>query len=138
MKNLFIILIVCLLSTVGLAGDLASSFKEAVALAATQDQDKDRATRIYGKIDLPDYYQEKYSPVFQSCLKSTEHADFSPFSFVAAIGADGHVLRLYIDHETNVSACARPALEKGEFPRPPFAPYYMHVSMTFSKQTNPE
>ena len=113
-----------------MAGDLASSFKQAVALAEAQD--KDRATRIYADIDLRDYYQHKYSPVFVSCLKS-DHADTSPFSFVAAIGADGRVLRLYIDHETNIFACVRPTLQKGEFPHPPASPYYMHVSMSFSK-----
>lgn len=114
-----------------MAGDLASSFKQAVALAEARD--KDRATRIYADIDLKDYYQHKYSPVFVSCLKSTDHADTSPFSFVAAIGADGGVLRLYTDHETNIFACVRPTLQKDEFPRPPASPYYTHMSMSFSR-----
>lgn len=100
-------------------------------LAATED--KDRATRIYAEVDLKDYYQHKYMPVFQSCLKSTEHPDTSTFSFVVAIGTDGRVLRLYTDHETNVLACVRPTLLKDEFPHPPFAPYYMHMTMNFSK-----
>jgi hypothetical protein len=39
-----------LLTTSSMAGDLASSFKEAAALAGTED--KDRATRIYADIDL--------------------------------------------------------------------------------------
>ena len=43
-----------------------------------------------------------------------------------------HVLRLYVDHETNMFACVKPTLEKDEFPHPPFAPYYMHVTMNFS------
>jgi len=114
-----------------MAGDLATSFKQAVALAAAQD--KDRTTRIYADIDLKDYYQQKYSPVFVSCLKSTDHADTSPFSFVAAIGADGRVLHLYTDRETNIFACVRQTLQKDEFPHPPVSPYYMHVSMSFSK-----
>ena len=114
-----------------MAGDLAGSFKEAVALAKTED--KDRATRIYSEIDLRDYYQQKYMPVFQSCLKSIEHPDPSTFSFVVAIGKDGRVLRLYTDHETNVLACVRPTLLMDEFPHPPFAPYYQHMTMNFSK-----
>jgi hypothetical protein len=125
------ILFISLLTTSGMAGDLASSFKQAVALAEAQD--KDRATRIYADIDLKDYYQQKYSPGFVFCLKSTDHADTSPFSFVAAIGADGRVLRLYTDHETNIFACVRQTLQKDEFPHPPVSPYYMHVSMSFSK-----
>ena len=115
-----------------MAGDLAGSFKQAAALADAQDV-TDRAIRIYAEIDLKDYYQQKYGPVFQSCLKSTEHPDMSTFSFVMAIGADGRVLRLYVDHETNIFACVRPTLQKGEFPHPPFAPYYTHFTMNFSK-----
>jgi hypothetical protein len=131
MKKLYSIALIFFLTTSSMAGDLASSFKGAVALAATED--KDRATRIYAEVDLKDYYQHKYMPVFQSCLKSTEHPDTSTFSFVVAIGTDGRVLRLYTDHETNVLACVRPTLLKDEFPHPPFAPYYMHMTMNFSK-----
>jgi len=131
MKKLYSIALIFLLTTSSMAGDLASSFKEAVALAEAQPED--RAARIYAKVDLNDYYQQKYMPVFQSCFKSTEHPDMSTFSFVAAIGKDGRVLRLYTDHETNMLACVRPTLLKDEFPHPPFAPYYMHMTMNFSK-----
>ena len=79
------------------------------------------------------YYQQKYSPVFQSCLASTDHPDTSAFSFVVAIRADGRVLRLYTDHETNIFACVRQTLQKDEFPHPPVSPYYMRLSMNFSK-----
>ena len=118
-----------LLTTTCLAGNLAGSFKEAAALEEAQP--KDRATRIYANVDLNDYYQKKYIPLFQSCLKSTN--DTLSFSFVVAIGADGHVLRLYTDHESNIFACVRPILQKDAFPHPPFAPYYMHTTMNFSK-----
>ena len=129
MKKLYAIAFISLLTTASMAGDLAGSFKEAVALEDAQP--KDRATRIYAKIDLGEYYQKKYIPVFQSCLKSTD--DTSSLSFVAAIGADGRVLRLYTDHESKMFACVRPTLQKDEFPHPPFAPYYMHMTMNFSK-----
>jgi hypothetical protein len=132
MKRLFTVFFISLLTTSSMAADLATSFKQAVELA-DKKEGNDRATRIYAAIDLNDYYQQKYMPIFQSCLKSTEHADTSPFSFVAAIGADGRVLRLYTDHETNMFACVKPTLQKDEFPHPPSAPYYWHVSMTFSK-----
>lgn len=130
MRKLYAVLFVSLLTTSTMAGDLAGTFKEAVALA---DKHEDRTTRIYSEIDLKDYYQQKYMPIFQSCLKSTEHPDMSSFSFVAALGKDGRVLRLYIDHETNIFVCVRPTLQKDEFPHPPFAPYYMHMTMNFSK-----
>lgn len=131
MKKLYSIVLIFLLTTLSIASDLANSFKEAVALAKTED--KDRATRIYSEIDLRNYYQQKYMPIFQSCLKSTEHPDPATFSFVVAIGTNGRVLRLYSDHETNMLACIRPTLLKDEFPHPPFAPYYMHVTMNFSQ-----
>ena len=131
MKKIFSILFISLLTTSGMASGLARSFKEAAALADAEGND--RATRIYAAIDLNDYFEQKYGPIFESCLKSTDHPDTSPLEFIMAIGADGRVLRLYIDHETNIYTCARQALEKGTFPRPPHAPYYRHVSMRFGK-----
>jgi hypothetical protein len=131
MKRLHSILFILLLTTSSSASDLARSFKEAAALAPAQD--KDRATRIYAQIDLGDYYQQKYSPIFASCLKSTEHPDTSPFSFIVAIGKNGRVLRIYTDHETNIFACARQTLQQDKFPHPPISPYYFHVSMSFSQ-----
>lgn len=129
MKKLYPIVLISLLTTAGRADDLAASFKQAAALAEAQD--KVDAAIVYEHRYLTPYYQKKYSPVFLSCLKSTDHPDASPFSFVAAIGKDGHVLRLYIDHETNIYACVRPMLQQEEFPHPPLSPYYMHISMSF-------
>ena len=131
MKKLFAIVLISVLTTAVRADDLATSFKQAVALA--HEQDKEDAAYAYGHRDLNQYYQKKYSPVFLSCLKATDHPDTSPFSFVAAIGKDGRVLRLYIDHETNIFACVRQTLQQDEFPHPPLSPYYMHVSMSFGK-----
>ncbi|HEV3419377.1 MAG TPA: hypothetical protein VG075_03660 [Candidatus Acidoferrum sp.] len=131
MKKLCAIVLISLLTTAGRADDLASSFKQAAALADAQE--KERAAQAYIHLDLTPYYEKKYSPVFQSCLASTDHPDTSPFSFVAAIGKDGRVLRLYIDHETNIYACVRQTLQKEEFPHPPAAPHYFHISMSFAK-----
>ncbi len=129
MKNLCTIVFISLLATFSRADELASSFKQAAALGDAQE--KERATQAYIHLDLMPYYQKKYSLVFPSCLKSTDHPDTSPFSFVAAIGKDGRVLRLYVDHETNIFACVRQTLQQDEFPHPPVSPHYMHVSMSF-------
>lgn len=131
MKKIYSIVFIFLFTSLSIAGDLASSFKKAAALGDAQE--KERTTQAYIHLDLMPYYQQKYSPVFVSCLKSTAHPDTSPFSFVAAIGTDGRVLRLYTDHETNIFACVRQTLQKDEFPHPPLSPYYLHVSMSFSK-----
>jgi hypothetical protein len=103
MKKLYAIVLISVLATVARGNDLASSFKQAAALAEIEN--KDRAAQIYDAVDFKPYYQQKYSPIFVSCLKSTENVDTSPFSFVVAIGKDGRVLRLYADNETNIYAC---------------------------------
>ena len=129
MKKLYALAFISLLTISSRAGELASSFKEACVLAEAQGEE--RSEQAYIHLDLTPYYKKKYSPVYQSCLRSTEHPDTSPFSFVAAIGKDGRVLRLYIDHETNIFACVRQKLLQDEFPHPPVAPHYFHVSMSF-------
>jgi hypothetical protein len=131
MKKLYAIVFIFLLANSGRAGELASSFEQAAALGDAQE--KERTAQAYIHLDLKPYYQKKYSPVFLSCLASTDHPDTSAFSFVVAIGKDGRVLRLYVDHETNIFACVRQRLQQEEFPHPPLPPYYMHVSMNFSK-----
>jgi hypothetical protein len=131
MKKLYTMVLISLLATSGRAGGIANSFKQAAALGDAQE--KQPAARAYLKLDLMPYYQKKYSPVFQSCLASTDQPDTTPFSFVVAIGKDGRVLRLYIDHETNIFACVRQTLQQDEFPQPPLSPFYMHVSMSFPK-----
>jgi len=129
MKKLYALVFISLLTISGRAAELASSFKEACARAEAQQEQ--RAEQAYIHLDLKPYYEKKYSPVFLSCLKTTDHPDTSPFSFVAAIGKDGRVLRLYVDHETNIFACVRETLQQDEFPHPPVAPHYFHVSMSF-------
>ena len=128
MRKLGAIIFVFLLTVSSRADDLVSSFKEASARAEAQE--KEPPAQAY-KHEVGTYYQRKYAPVFVSCLKSTDHRDTSPFSFIAAIGKDGRVLRLYVDHETNIYTCVRKTLEKEEFPHPTLSPYYFHVSMSF-------
>jgi hypothetical protein len=123
MKKLYALVFISLLTISSRAGEPASSFKEA--------QQEERSEQAYIHLDLTPYCKKKYSPVYQSCLRSTEHPDTSPFSFVAAIGKDGRVLRLYVDRETNIFACVRETLRQDEFPHPPVAPHYFHVSMSF-------
>lgn len=130
MKNLGMITVLFLAATSALANDLAGSFQEAAALADAQE--KAEATRDYfGKILLP-YYARKYAPVLQSCFATVAHPDNSSFSFVAALGADGRVVRLYDNRETNISRCLRDVVKNDSFPAPPLSPYYLHIDMKFS------
>ena len=134
MKGFHSILLILVITALNIAGDLATSFKEASAVA--ESQDKDAAAKAYVKHDLGPYYEKKYSSVIQSCLSSTVHFDRTPFSFIVAIGTDGRVLRLYNDHGTNIFACLKQTLEKDQFPHPPFSPYYWHVEMSFRQKND--
>jgi hypothetical protein len=129
MKKLSTALLIVVMTVSSRAGELPSSFEQAVALEKAQD--KQPAARGYHRDKLMPYYEEKYGPIFQSCLASTHQRDMSPISFVVAIGKDGRVLRVYMDHETKISACVQQTLQRDKFPAPPLAPYYMHVSMSF-------
>lgn len=137
MKQLYTVLFISLLtisvkaSGLGGAGELATSFKQAAALADAENDVE--AAVVYEHRELRPYWIKKYGPVFQSCLATTDHPDKSPFSFVMAIGKDGRVLRLYIDHETNIFTCVRRTLERDEFPHPPLSPDYERFSMSFTK-----
>ena len=55
----------------------------------------------------------------------------TPFSFVAAIGEDGRVIRLWSDRSTNVYQCVRGRLLFDRFPVPPRAPFYLYIHMRF-------
>lgn len=108
-------------------GDLATTYQQAAVLADAQE--KAPATRDYfSQILLPNYAQ-KYGPVLQSCFVSVKQPDNSPFSFVAAIGIDGRVVRLYEDQKTNISQCVIEKVKTDTFPVPPQSPYYLHVDM---------
>jgi hypothetical protein len=118
-----------------LADDLASSFE--VAASRGEAQERAASTRGYfTKILLP-YYGQKYAPVLQSCFTNVPKPDNSRFSFVAAIGADGRVVRVYRDRETNIFQCMRESLEKDIFPKPPVFPYYLHIEMNFADEDAP-
>jgi hypothetical protein len=127
MKKLYTIIFIFLLTTSCIAGDLASTFEQASALAAAQR--KDPAAEAYQKNDGMRYFQQKYVPVFQSCLATTQHRDMTAFVFIAAIAKDGRVLQVYADKETNIFACARKTLEQDKFPEPPVAPFYLRIEI---------
>ncbi len=110
---------------------MADSFKKAAALGDVQE--KAPTTRAYFEHDLLPYYEKTYGPVFQSCFASTNQPDPEAFAFVAAIGGDGRVVRVYTNHETNILACVRKTLEKDAFPKPPVSPYYLHIDMHFAE-----
>jgi len=129
-KSLNFMALSFLLITTAFGDDLAGSFKEAAARGDAQEHAT--ATKEYFTKTLLPYYGQRYASVLQSCFSKIAMPDDSPFSFVAAIGADGRIMRLYQNHETNIFLCLRDTLAKDVFPAPPVSPYYLHIDMTFT------
>jgi hypothetical protein len=129
MKALRIIGTIILAAIPATANDVAGSFREAVVQAEAQETAA--GTRDYFSRVLLPYYGQKYAPVLQSCFARVPQPDGGAFSFVAAIGPDGRVVRFYDDHETNISRCLSEAVKVDVFPTPPQSPYYLHIDMKF-------
>ena len=130
MRSLRIIAVIGLLITSAFAADLANSFQQAAQLADVQE--KAPATHDFSTKTLLLYYSQKYGPVMQSCFARVTQPDAGAFSFVAALGADGRVLRTYENQKTNISQCLLETVKADTFPAPPEAPYYFHVEMKFA------
>lgn len=127
-------LIACGLATQALAqgGDgLAASYVEAQELGR-RDESAEATRDYHRKVLLPEFSQ-RYRAHFKECTASVPQAEATaPFSFVAAIGADGRVLRLWSDRSTNVYQCVRGRLLFDRFPPPPTAPFYLYIHMRFA------
>lgn len=109
---------------------LPDSLEEATKLASEQEGSK--ATSDYFTNSLLPYYANKYQGILNQCFATTPAPDSHPFSFVVAINANGTVLRVYRDIETNIFKCINSKLATEHFPKPPVAPYFLHIEMTFA------
>ena len=110
--------------------NLPSTLAEAITLG--EQHEKGELTRNYHNNTLIPYFGNKYSSVFRYCFETTSKSDDRPFNFVAAIGSDGNVIKVYRDLETNIFQCMNKELHGEQFPRPPIAPYFMYIDMKFT------
>jgi hypothetical protein len=118
------------LSAQGPATDgLAASYVEAQELGR-RDEAAD-ATRDYHRDVLLPEFSQRYRAHFRECTATVPEPESTPFSFVAAIGGDGRVIRLWSDRSTNVYQCVRGRLLFDRFPAPPRAPFYLYIHMRF-------
>jgi len=112
------------------ADGLAGSYVEAQELGRRDESDE--VTREYHRNVLLPQFSQTYRVHFRDCASSVPQAESTPFSFVAAIGADGRVLRVWSDRSTNVYQCVRGRLLFDRFPAPPRAPFYLYIHMRFT------
>jgi len=111
------------------ADGLAASYVEAQELGR-RDESAD-ATRDYHRDVLLPEFSQRYRAHFRECTATVPGPESTPFSFVAAIGSDGRVIRLWSDRSTNVYQCVRGKLLFDRFPAPPRAPFYLYIHMRF-------
>jgi hypothetical protein len=109
---------------------LAGSYIEAQELGRRDESAE--ATRDYHRNVLLPQFSQAYRGHFRECTASVPQPESTPFSFVAAIGADGRVLRIWSDRSTNVYQCVRGRLLFDRFPAPPRSPFYLYIHMRFT------
>ncbi len=109
---------------------LADSFVEAQELGRRDE--KDPLTAEYHRNALLPQFSESYRAHLRECQAALPQPDQTPFSFVAAIDAEGKVLKLWSDRSPPVYACVRGRLLFDRFAPPPRAPFYLYIHMRFA------
>jgi len=110
---------------------LASSYVQAQEFGRRDESDE--ATREYHRNVLLPEFSQRYRAHFRECTSTVPQPEATPFSFVAAIGGDGRVLRVWSDKSTNVYQCVRGRLLFDRFTPPPRAPFYLYIHMRFTQ-----
>jgi hypothetical protein len=114
------------------AESLATSFVEAQEFGRRDEADP-KTVDYHRNVLLPAFSQ-RYRALLRDCQAGLPQPDQTPFSFVAAIGDDGRVLKLWSDRSAPVYGCLRGRLLFERFPPPPRAPFYLYIHMRFTPQ----
>jgi hypothetical protein len=118
-------------STPASAEPLANSYVEAQEFGRRDEADPQTA-EYHRSVLLPQFSQ-RYRALLRDCQASLPQPDQSPFSFVAAIGEDGRVLKLWSDRSPPVYSCVRGRLLFERFAPPPRVPFYLYIHMRFAQ-----
>jgi hypothetical protein len=113
------------------AEPLASSYVEAQEFGRRDEADP-KTVEYHRNLLLPQFSQ-RYRALLRECQASLPQPDQSPFSFVAAIGEDGRILKLWSDRSPTVYSCVRGRLLFDRFAPPPRAPFYLYIHMRFTQ-----
>ena len=111
--------------------DLAASYTEAQE-RGRRDESDPQTTDYHRDVLLPEF-STRYRSLLGACQASLPQPDQTPFSFVAAIGPKGEVLRIWSDRSPPVYSCVRGRLLFERFTPPPRAPFYLYIHMRFTK-----
>ena len=109
---------------------LADSYVEAQELGRRDETDP--MTVDYHRNVLLPAFSARYRAHLRECQATLPQPDQTPFSFVAALDADGKVLRLWSDRSPPVYSCVRGRLLFERFAPPPRAPFYLYIHMRFA------
>ena len=113
-------------------GDLATSYAEAQELGRRDESDP-KTVDYHRGVLLPEF-SGRYRALLKACQDALPQPDPTSFSFVAAIGREGEVLRLWSDRSPPVYSCLRGRLLFERFSRPPRAPFYLYIHMRYAQQ----
>jgi hypothetical protein len=113
------------------AESLADSYAQAQELGRRDESDP--ATLDYHRNVLLPEFSARYRALLRDCQATLPQPDPTPFSFVAAIGSDGSVLRLWSDRSPPVYACLRGRLAFERFSPPPRAPFHLYIHMRYTQ-----
>lgn len=118
------------LASLAQGGGLAASYAEAQELGRRDE--RDTGTVDYHRTVLLPQFSERYRALLRTCQSALPQPDQTPFSFVAAIGPAGEVLRVWSDRTPPVYSCLRGRLVFERFSPPPRAPFYLYIHMRFA------
>ena len=110
---------------------LAESYLQAQQFGRRDESDP-KTLEFHRNVLLPQF-SERYRALLRTCQSALPEPDQTPFSFVAAIGPEGEVLRLWSDRSPPVYACLRGRLLFERFSPPPRAPFYLYIHMRFAQ-----
>ena len=113
------------------AEPLAESYVQAQEFGRRDESDP-KTIDFHRNVLLPQF-GERYRALLRACQSTLPQPDQTAFSFVAAIGPEGEVLRLWSDRSPPVYACFRGRLLFERFSPPPRAPFYLYVHVRFAQ-----
>jgi hypothetical protein len=70
-----------------------------------------------------------YSTAVADCQKKSGDPFLIPFDLLIQVGKTGAVEQVYSTLRTHVSECLKPQVQKGQFPSPPLASYWVKVHL---------